>query len=178
MNKTQTSRSARSTSRKRLVTVTEGTPLSNYKAKNTFPLDHIYVNPTVTREGQRELATKLHSEIDSEKELSHAFIHRPQPPKAKDRVEDQAKIFNDFCVQFIDSSKDTKEKVTNVLLEAQNRLSDLEDIRSHLEEVERATYRFEMGLPEPTSESPDDIATQLIASKESMSTITKTKIVE
>lgn len=112
------------------------------------PLDHIYVNPNVTRAAQRELAVKLHAEIATDAELDRAFRTRPMPAKGKQRQEDQARIFNEFCVAFIEASKQTKEQVAVVLDEANARLRQLEDVRLRLEDVERRTYRFEMDLPE------------------------------
>jgi hypothetical protein len=112
------------------------------------PLDHIYVNPNVTRAAQRELAVKLHQEIATEAELDRAFRTREMPDKNRNKEGDQARIFNEFCVAFIEASKATREHVTGVLDEANNRLKDLEEVRAKLEEVERRTYRFEMDLPD------------------------------
>ncbi|OHT09605.1 hypothetical protein TRFO_21498 [Tritrichomonas foetus] len=133
-----------------------GTSLSNLYTLKKGPLDHIYINPTVTREGQRILAEKLYREIDAENTLHTAFVNRPQPLRGKDRAQDNAKIFNDFCVAFIDSSKETKEKVTSVISQAQNRLDELEEVRRHLAEIERQTYRFEMNLPNPYADEEND----------------------
>ena len=126
-----------------------GTSLSNLYTRKKGKLDYIYVNPNVTREGQRALAEKLYSEIDTEKKLNRMFATRPQLQWAKERSGDQAKAFNDFCVEFIDTSKQTKDNVTDVIVQAQDRIDQLEDIRKHLVEVERQTYRFEMNLPDP-----------------------------
>ena len=130
---------------------------TNVPNRKKGPLDHIYVNPNVTREAQRDLAAKLHSEISAEKDLDDLFRNRSHPSKASDRSEDSAKIFNDFCVQFIDSSKDTKDRVSDVLARASDRLRELEEAKAHLEEVERRTYRFEMNLPEQTSSIEDEM---------------------
>lgn len=106
-------------------------------------------NPTVTREGREVLSVKLHSEIDTEKELDKSFRSRQKPVRASERGEDSAKIFNDFCVDFIARSKDEKDHVNSVLYDTQTRASELASIRQHLEELERQTYRFEMCLPNP-----------------------------
>ena len=123
-----------------------GTQLSNYHAVNKFAINNIYVNPNVTREGQQELSDKLHHEISAEDELTESFLNREKPTKNKEQ--DNAKIFNDFCVQFIESSTGTKEGVSNTLNDVHSRLEELESLRSHLEEVERESYRFEMHLPD------------------------------
>ena len=60
-------------------------------------------------------------------------------------------------MQFIDSSKDTKDRVSDVLARASERLKELEDARAHLEEIERRTYRFEMNLPEQTVSIEDEM---------------------
>ena len=123
-----------------------GSALSNYHAVNKFAIDNIYVNPNVTREGQEELSSKLHHEISAEEELTKSFLSREKPVKNKEN--DSAKIFNDFCVSFIESSGSTKDGVTNTLNDVHSRLEELEALRSHLEEVERESYRFEMNLPD------------------------------
>jgi hypothetical protein len=130
------------------------------------PLDHIHINPNVTRTAQRELAAKLHAEIATDAELDRAFRRRPMPVKSKDRHEDQARIFNEFCVAFIEASKQTKEQVANVLDEANTRLRQLDDVRLRLEDVERRTYRFEMDLPDESQSLENDLERQLKEEKE------------
>lgn len=125
-----------------------GTALSNLYFRNTFATNQIYTNPNVTKEGQENLSNKLHSEIETEEKLTDLFKTRPRSLPPKERKEDSAKIFNDFCVEFIEASKTTREDVQNTLNDAHNRLIDLEDLRQHLEEVERRAYRFEMNLPD------------------------------
>lgn len=132
-----------------------GASLTNLRTLRKGPLDHFYINPTVTREGQRKLAEKLYHEIDSETQLDEQFKTREKPKRIKDKEEDNAKIFNDFCVAFIDSSKETKDNVTNAISQAQDRLTQLDDLRNSLIEIERRNYRFEMNLPNPY-ESDDD----------------------
>ena len=128
---------------------TQTSTISNlYKVKRS-PVDRIYVNPSVTREGQRKLATKLYAEIADEATLEENFKKREIPVRNKDPAQDNAKIFNDFCVDFIDKSKGTKENVLNVINDASDRISALEETKRHLVEVERMTYRFEMNLPDP-----------------------------
>ena len=123
--------------------------LSNYPGTSRrSALDSINFNPRVTREGQRELAARLHAEIASDKELEEAFRRRPVAPKVRDDSLNSAKIFNDFCVSFIEGSKDTKDRVAGALAEANHRLKQLEKAQEHLEEIERRQYRFEMDLPE------------------------------
>jgi len=138
------------------------------------PLDHLYINPNVTRPAQRELAKKLHAEIATEKELDKAFKNRPAPtrpiqckPAAKrpgdaaaekdgDKaakkpevvVEDNAKIFNDFCKKFLETCDSTKERVTQVLDDEHTRITELGDLQVRLEEIERHNYQFEMDLPD------------------------------
>lgn len=130
-------------------TITTGRSLSNYTGTaRRGPLNSIHVNPRVTREGQRELAARLHAEIASDRELEESFRRRPVSVKARDDSLNSARIFNDFCVSFIDQSKDTKDRVVGALSEANHRLKQLEQAREHLEEIERRNYRFEMDLPE------------------------------
>lgn len=132
-----------------------GASLTNLHSLRKGPLDHFYINPTVTREGQKKLAEKLHHEIESEAQLDEEFKTREKPKRIKDKEEDHAKIFNDFCIAFIDSSKEIKDNVTNAISQAQDRLTQLDDLRNSLVEIERRNYRFEMNLPNPI-ESDDD----------------------
>jgi hypothetical protein len=106
------------------------------------------VNPNVTRAAQRELAKKLHAEVALEKDLDRAFLTRPPPTSNRDQVQDNAKIFNDFCIEFIETSKVTKEHVVQVLDDAHARMTELDELQARLEEVERRNYQFEMNLPD------------------------------
>ena len=133
-----------------------GASLTNLRTLRKGPLDHIYVNPTVTREGQRKLAEKLYNEIESETQLDEQFKSREKPKRIKDKEEDNAKIFNDFCVAFIETSKETKDNVTNAISQAQDRLTQLDDLRNSLIEIERRNYRFEMNLPNPINSDDTD----------------------
>lgn len=133
-----------------------GASLTNLRTLRKGPLDHIYVNPTVTREGQRKLAEKLYNEIESETQLDEQFKSREKPKRIKDKEEDNAKIFNDFCVAFIETSKETKDNVTNAISQAQDRLTQLDDLRNSLIEIERRNYRFEMNLPNPYNSDDTD----------------------
>jgi hypothetical protein len=115
------------------------------------------VNPNVTGAAQRQLAAKLHGEIALEQELDHAFRTRPSPTSPKEKKEDNARIFNEFCVAFIDQSKGTKEHVTEVMNQAGDRLKELNETHDHLEEVERRTYQFEMRLPDAPQSAEMDV---------------------
>jgi hypothetical protein len=106
------------------------------------------VNPNVTRAAQRELAKNLHAEVAVEKDLDRAFRIRPAPTLNRDQIQDNAKIFNDFCIEFIEASKVTKEHVAQVLDDARARMTELDELQARLEEVERHNYQFEMDLPD------------------------------
>lgn len=136
-----------------------GSELSNYVPRNQYATNNIYINPDVTKEGQEKLSQKLHSEIEKEEELTQAFLTRERHHK-KDPANDNAKIFNDFCVDFIDKATTTREDVSMSINQVQDRLARLEEMRAHLEEIERRSYRFEMNLPEePISETDSVIST-------------------
>ena len=129
------------------------TSFSNLNRTRKGRLDYIYVNPTVTQRGQHDLAQKLQKEIELEAELDKSFRSRQTPVRSMDKNDDSVKEFNDFCIKFMDSSKETKENVSNVLNNMDSRITEMESIQKHLEEIERQYYRFEMGLPEPTGDS-------------------------
>lgn len=131
-----------------------GSELSNLIPKNQYATNKIYINPDVTKRGQEILSEKLHNEIEKEDELTKAFLSRERHQK-KDPSNDNAKIFNDFCVDFIEKSDTTRDGVTGSIDQVQERLNRLEEMRAHLEEVERRAYRFEMNLPE-RSDSEED----------------------
>jgi hypothetical protein len=130
------------------------------------PLDHIYINPNVTRAAQRRLAAKLHSEISTEAELDRAFRTRQIPVRDKEHQGDQARVFNEFCVAFIEASKEQKDQVVQVLEDANARFQELQEVRARLEEVERRTYRFEMDLPDEVHTAEGDILRALKEEKE------------
>jgi len=137
-----------------------GTPMSNYRARTRFAIDSIYTNPEVTKEGQDNLALKLHNEIDHEKELTTMFRNRAALKQKRETSSDGAKAFNDFCIDFLETSKKTKESVSGTLEDAQKRYETLKEVYCHLEDVERETYRFEMNLPSQpmiTKSMKDDI---------------------
>jgi hypothetical protein len=123
-----------------------GTELSNYTPVNKFSLDTIYTNPNVTREGQQTLSDNLQNSMSLEETLNHSFETREK--RVQDKETDGAKIFNDFCVDFIDKSAGTKEGITNTIDDVSVRLAELQKLKAHLEEVERQSYRFEMNLPD------------------------------
>ncbi|KAK8894583.1 hypothetical protein M9Y10_023019 [Tritrichomonas musculus] len=151
----RTARSATSVTKSKTIRMA-GASLTNLRSLRKGPLDHIYINPIVTREGQRKLAEKLYHEIDSEVQLDEEFKNREKPKRIKDNEEDHAKIFNDFCIAFIDASKETKDNVTNAISQAQDRLTQLDDIKNSLTEIERRNYRFEMNLPNPFNSDDDN----------------------
>lgn len=135
-----------------------GSELSNFVPRNQYMTNKIYINPDVSKEGQEILSQKLHSEIEKEEELTKSFLSRER--HKKDPTNDNAKIFNDFCVDFIDKSTATRDDVSNSINQVQERLSRLEQMKAHLEEIERRSYRFEMNLPEePIQEQESVIAT-------------------
>ena len=125
-----------------------GSRLSNYRPKTRYAVDSIYTNPEVTLEGQQNLSEKLHNEISKEKELLEIFKKRQPNKKKVSSNPEGAKVFNDYCISFLENSKYTKENVLNTIDDAEKRIFFLKDLHSHLEEVERNTYRFEMNLPD------------------------------
>ena len=131
-----------------------GSELSNYSPCNKFTFDSIYTNPNVTRDGQQILSDKLQSEISAEETLTRSFETREK--RVKNQEEDGAKIFNDFCVEFIGKSAEAIGGVVNTINEVDARLTELQQLKEHLEEVERQSYRFQMNLPDKPIEKNDD----------------------
>ena len=116
--------------------------------KNTLNITKLYVNPKVTKPAQLELAENLKAAVEMEAQLTEDFKKRPGRDRSAS-TKDDAKIFNDFCVGFINDSKNTRDKVSASISDANRRLKELNDLCSHLEEMQRINYRFEMNLPDP-----------------------------
>ena len=133
--------------------------------RNTLNITKLYVNPNVTKSAQLELAEKLKEEVELETKLTEEYKKRPGRDRSASTI-DEAKIFNDFCVGFINESKDTRDKVSDSISDATRRLKELSDLCSHLEEMQRVNYRFEMNLPEPS----------FVKDKKSISSQEKTKV--
>lgn len=129
-----------------------GTRLSNLKYFNTFATETIYVNPKVTKEGQRKLADQLINEIEQEKILNSSFRDKAITKKEINIPDKGARAFSEFCEEFLERSKETRDNLATSISDSHVRLLDLSTFRKHLEEVERASYRFEMNLPDV----PDD----------------------
>lgn len=120
--------------------------VDRYASKQKLANSEIIQKPTA--EGLRANYLKLTQALEEEKNNQKSYLEREK--YSSDKSERQQKeIYHNFCIDFSKKKSIYHKEFNEVSKSARSRKNDLKEQTKDLEDLERETYRLEMGLDDP-----------------------------
>lgn len=126
-----------------------------------------------TRDGQQRLSELLTSTLKGVNEQEDAFRARSRTDRVSS-LNDERTVFHNFCAEFCANATNKRETINDLLQSSSATHNELLKLRQKLDEMERASYRFEMELPDPpvpVNDKPSPVVTQSGADDQHMRTM-------